>query len=296
MNYEAVYLDRILLTLALFSPERSNVQATDRRRIMEHYRSAFAPPQAPTQEEPRTPAGGVRPCRAYRDHFRAALGHPLEDAALGDGVRIRINLLAATQGMAQGRGMETPAPGAAFQTSRGRAHRFLAGGSRQFLHPSLGCWKKTGPNPTDRRRPGSKHHILIDAQGIPLSAILTKANRHDVTQLLPLVDAIPPIAGKRGAPKRKPKLVQADRAYDSEPHRAALLHRGIQSQIARRRTKHGSGLGTTRWVVERSIAWLHWFRRLRIRYERLPSLHEAFLKIGCCLICWRFIQRPQSSF
>ncbi len=111
-----------------------------------------------------------------------------------------------------------------------------------------------------------------------------------MTQLLPLVQTIPPIGGKRGAPRRKPKLVQADRAYDSDPHRAALLALGIQSQIARRRTKHGSGLGKTRWVVERTIAWLHWFRRLRIRYERLPSIHEAFLKIGCSLICWRFLQ------
>ena len=112
-----------------------------------------------------------------------------------------------------------------------------------------------------------------------------------MTQLLPLIQAIPPIAGKLGAPRRKPKLVQADRAYDSDPHRVALLARGIQSQIARRRTQHGSGLGKTRWVVERTIAWLHWFRRLRIRYERLPNIHEAFLKIGCSLICWRFLQR-----
>lgn len=126
--------------------------------------------------------------------------------------------------------------------------------------------------------------------------ILTKANRHDVTQLLPLVEAIPPIGGKPGRPRRKPKLVQADRAYDSNPLRAALQAQGIDSQIARRRTKHGSGLGKTRWVVERTIAWLHWFRRLRIRYERLPSIHYAFLKLGCSLICWRQLQQSQCSF
>lgn len=120
--------------------------------------------------------------------------------------------------------------------------------------------------------------------------ILTEANRHDVTQLLPLIDAVPAIAGKPGTPKRKPDLVQADRGYDSEPHRKALRGRGIDTQIARRNTEHGSGLGVTRWVVERTIAWLHWFRRLRIRYERLPHIHEAFLKLGCCLICWRFLQ------
>lgn len=101
------------------------------------------------------------------------------------------------------------------------------------------------------------------------------------------MDAIPPIAGKRGRPRRKPDLVQADRGYDSQPHRDTLAERGIDTQIARRRTEHGSRLGTTRWVIERTIAWLHQFRRLRVRYERRPDIHEAFLKLGCSIICWR---------
>jgi transposase len=150
--------------------------------------------------------------------------------------------------------------------------------------------KKTGPNPTDRRKAGSKHHVLTDAKGIPLAGIVTEANRHDVTQLLPLLDAIPPIGGKRGAPKRKPAVIQADRAYDSDPLRCQPACEGIDTDIARRRTAHGSGLGKTRWVVERTIAWLHQFRRLRVRYERLPEMHEAFLKIGCSLICLRFLK------
>jgi len=120
--------------------------------------------------------------------------------------------------------------------------------------------------------------------------ILTEANRHDVTQLIPLLQAIPAIAGQPGAPKRKPALIQADRAYDSDPLRALLAERGIDSQIAQRYTAHGSGLGKTRWVVERTIAWLHQFRRLRIRFERLAHIHEAFLKLGCALICWRFLK------
>lgn len=120
--------------------------------------------------------------------------------------------------------------------------------------------------------------------------ILTQANRNDVTQLLPLVEAIPPIAGKPGHPRRKPDRVQADRGYDSDPHRRTLAERGIETEIARRYREHGSGLGKTRWVVERTIAWLHQFRRLRIRYERLPEIHEAFLTLGCALICWRFLE------
>lgn len=281
-----------LLTSTLFSPERSNVQAPDRRRIVEHYRTSSTPAQASSQEESRAHAGGVRPCGAHRDSVCAALGDSMADAAQGDGMWFGQHLLATAGVVATRQGVGSAAPGAAVQASRSRATGPVSRGGRQFFDPGPGRWKKTGPNPTDRRRPGSKHHILTDAKGIPLSVILTQANRHDVTQLLPLVESIPPIAGKPGRPRRKPELVQADRGYDSNPHRAALRTRGIESQIARRRTQHGSGLGKTRWVVERTIAWLHWFRRLRIRYERLPSIHEAFLKIGCSMICWRQLQRP----
>ncbi|SMP54433.1 transposase, IS4 family [Noviherbaspirillum suwonense] len=154
----------------------------------------------------------------------------------------------------------------------------------------LGMAEKTRPNPTIRCKASRKHPLLVDAQGIPVNVILTKANRPDVTQLLPLVDGVYPIRGKRGWPLKKPKSVQADRAYDSRAHRLALEQRGIGHQIAKRRAAHGSNLGTTRWVVERTIAWLHQFRRLRVRYERLPSIQEAFFHLGCALICWRILK------
>jgi transposase len=60
--------------------------------------------------------------------------------------------------------------------------------------------------------------------------------------------------------------------------------------LPRRRTEHGSGLGRVRWVVERTFAWLHYFRRLRIRWERDAALHYAFVSLGCSLICWRHIR------
>ncbi|MBZ5556416.1 MAG: IS5 family transposase [Acidobacteriia bacterium] len=150
--------------------------------------------------------------------------------------------------------------------------------------------KKTGPNPTDRRKAGSKHHVLTDADGIPLVATLTAANRPDITELLDLVDAMPPIGGRPGPPCRKPDVVQGDRGYDSERHRDQLRQRGITPLIAYRYRGHGSGLGRTRWVVERTFAWLHRFRRLAVRYERRPSIHEAFLTLGCALICWYYLR------
>lgn len=88
----------------------------------------------------------------------------------------------------------------------------------------------------------------------------------------------------------------ADQHYNSELNRKALAERCIKSLIAGRRTEHGSGLGKTRRVVERTITWLHQSRRLRVGYERLDHIHEAFLKIGCALVGWRFLKKSQSSF
>ena len=83
-----------------------------------------------------------------------------------------------------------------------------------------------------------------------------------------------------------PQIVQGDRGYSSEPHRQRLRERGITPVLAKIGSPHGSGLGKTRWQVERSIAWLHSFRRLKIRYERYAHIHEAFLSLACALICW----------
>ncbi len=126
--------------------------------------------------------------------------------------------------------------------------------------------------------------------------ILTSANAHDVTQLLALVDAISPVAGKVGRPRRRPDAVQGDRGYDSEPHREELRARGIEPILAERNTPHGSGLGVYRWVVERTLSWLHQFRRLRVRFERRDDIHEAFLALGCVLICWHYLNRLVNSF
>lgn len=146
---------------------------------------------------------------------------------------------------------------------------------------------KTGPSPVDRGRLGSKHHLIVDQNGIPLACTLTGGNHNDVTQLLPLIDRIPPVRGVVGRPRRRPDQLVGDRGYDSDSYRKELRRRGIKPLIARRQTKHGSGLGRYRWVVERTFAWLHQFRRLLVRYERRAEIHQSFLTIGCCLICWR---------
>jgi transposase len=132
--------------------------------------------------------------------------------------------------------------------------------------------------------------VITDAQGVPLAARLTGANTHDGTPLLPLVEAVPPVAGKPGAPRRRPRSLYADRAYDSYLRRMLLYLRGIEPHLAQRGAPHGSGLGRYRWVVERTLSWLHQFRRLRVRYDRRADIHEGFLTLGCALICWNLLK------
>jgi hypothetical protein len=91
--------------------------------------------------------------------------------------------------------------------------------------------------------------LIVDANGIPLATILTGANRHDVTQLQPLVEAIPPVHGKVGRPRQRPEVLLGDRGYDSEPQRQWLRAHGIEPWLAKRNVPHGSGLGIYRWVV-----------------------------------------------
>jgi transposase len=108
-----------------------------------------------------------------------------------------------------------------------------------------------------------------------------------VTQLDGLVADVPAVRGKVGRPRRRPVELYGDRAYDSQPHRDSLRALGITPRLARRGDAHGSGLGKVRWVVERTLSWLHQNRRLRVRYERRADIHDGFLKLACGMICYK---------
>ena len=119
---------------------------------------------------------------------------------------------------------------------------------------------------------------------------LTGGHRNDVTQLLPLVDRAEPVRGKPGRPRLRAETLVADRGYDHHKYRRALWSRDVKPVMERRATKHGSGLGKLRWVVERTFAWLHQFRRLRLRWERRPELHAALMHLACAFISQRFLR------
>lgn len=202
---------------------------------------------------------------------------------------VRDYRVAAAPDLAAARGLEEGPPDPAERAGRQRPYRLVPGGDRWLVHPRAKRGASTGPNPTDRAKAGTKRHLVTDAQGIPLAVTLTGANTHDVRAAEPTVQAIPPIRGPRGRPRRRPHRVVGDKGYDSDPLRQTLRQLGIQPEFPKRRTQ--DCLGRHRWVVERTISWLNRFRRLRIRYERLPSLHLAFLQLGCALICWHALTR-----
>ncbi len=167
-----------------------------------------------------------------------------------------------------------------------RSGRLVASRDGQLFSARRFWGAQTGPNPTDRAKPGSKRHLICDGRGVPLAIQLTPANRNDSQETLALVDAIPSLQGERGRPRHRPDCVLGDRGYDAEAIRPGLRARRILPVLGRRNTKHGSRLGLWRWVVERTFAWLYQFRRVRVRYEKRADIHEAFLSLGCALICW----------
>ena len=123
--------------------------------------------------------------------------------------------------------------------------------------------------------------------------MLSAANVHDSKVLEEAVDAIAPIKrprAKPGRPRKRPKKLHADKAYDFPRCREALRKRGMKARIARRGIDSSERLGRHRWVVERTLAWLARYRRLSVRYERRDDIHEAFLHLGCSLICLNYLK------
>lgn len=117
------------------------------------------------------------------------------------------------------------------------------------------------------------------------------ANRHDSMLFEKVIDAVSPVAGRRGRPRRRPDKVHADKGYDYAKCRRALSRRGIAVRIARRGIESSERLGRHRWVVERTHAWFAGFGKLRIRFERQLDTHMALLKLACAVICLRAVER-----
>lgn len=154
---------------------------------------------------------------------------------------------------------------------------------------AFGGGDRSGPSPVDRRKPGTKYTVLVDARGTPLVMQTAPANVSDHRQILSTVIRFPRIGGTRGRPRHFPKTLYADAGYDSDATRSVLKMLGITPMIRRRNTPHGSQLGKVRWVVERSISWIKGLRRMRIRYDRHPTIIDAWNHLALAAVCFQIL-------
>ncbi|MFF2174749.1 IS5 family transposase [[Kitasatospora] papulosa] len=149
----------------------------------------------------------------------------------------------------------------------------------------------TGPSPVDRGKPGSKMHVLSDANGLPLLVGLSAANTHDSLALKPMITG----HQTRHDPHRgryfKPQRLHADKAYDVPNLRKWLCGKHIGVRIARKGIESSERLGRRRWVIERTMSWLTGYRRLNHRYERHPRNYMAFLGLAAALCCYKRLAR-----
>jgi len=139
---------------------------------------------------------------------------------------------------------------------------------------------------------------LTDAQGIPLAVVTTPANVRDDQAALPLLVNMPPIAGRRGQPRTKPQALQGDAGYGSAALAALVRWLGIKPILTPlgKHHSHGSGLGKTRYVVERTLSWFGNFRRLKLCYERCGAHFQAFHELTAAILCANRLAQLNSRF
>jgi len=134
-----------------------------------------------------------------------------------------------------------------------------------------------GPNPTDRAKMGTKCHVAVNGDGTPVACVATRANVADTLLFERLfLRAFAVMARIRTA--------FADRGYDAESNRALCRRFGVEPCIPKRRQPHGAGLGSQRWPVERTSAWLLENRRLALRYDRLGFIVQSVFRAACLVL------------
>jgi transposase len=153
--------------------------------------------------------------------------------------------------------------------------------------------KKTGPNPTDRAKSGTKRSLLTDGDGVPLALAVAGANVHDMRLVR---ETLKRFAVRRPRPKRggRKQHFCGDKGYDYPVVRTLLQEWGYAVHIpvrgkppSRRRSRSHSSSRARRWVVERSHSWMNRFRRLLIRWEKKAANYEALLHFACAWITLR---------
>ena len=152
---------------------------------------------------------------------------------------------------------------------------------------TAGRLKKTGRNPTDRGKQGVKRSLMTDANGLPLSLVVSGANTHDIKLVEDTLDAL-----QTGRPGRRLRLCM-DKGYEAEWLETCLKARRYEPHIQSRKEEYEAIKNTDfkahRWVVERTHSWMNRFRRVLTRWEKKVENYEAMLYFACSIIIWNKI-------
>jgi putative transposase len=252
------------------------------RRVLGRVRAANSSGRALSQ---RRTSGHAAPDHLQWHPVCTANGLPMEDAATG--IRFGFHSprplpILGTDGSLWSV-VETLSTG----IRRSQGYRMGVAGRRQCHR--LGAGKGgdcIGKNPTDRGKLGTKRHVHVDRQGIPLAVTLSAANDHDKTQLQTVLDTR---VVARPSPNRRRQHLCLDKGYDYRDIRLSVLRRGYSGHIPYRgeppltQKKYPA----RRWVVERTNRWHNLFRRLKIRYEVHAQNYLGFVQLACAIICFR---------
>lgn len=143
-------------------------------------------------------------------------------------------------------------------------------------------------------RTGTNVLLVTERSGLPLALHTGKGNRHDLVLVNQAVAKI------RVGAKRRLKKLNADKGFDSRKFRRSLRNKGTQANIPERQYTHRRKRGPKpqydqtaakfRAFIERTVAWLKSFRKLRYRYERKKSMFSAWLDFGCLVLCLRRVR------
>lgn len=150
--------------------------------------------------------------------------------------------------------------------------------------------KKTGPNPTDRAKKGTKRSIVTEASGVPVGVAVDGANRNDFKMARETIESIP-IQRPRPTPSA-PQGMCLDKGYDYDEVEALLREFKFTAHIRRRgedpqQIKRQANHKARRWVVERAHSWMNRFRRILVRWEKKAETYLAMLHLACGIITWR---------
>ena len=128
---------------------------------------------------------------------------------------------------------------------------------------------------------------MTDGRGVPLSIVVTGANRHDVSQLELVLDEI--IIQR---PDDIEQNLCADKGYAGQPALDAMVTRKYIPHVKQRgeeilEKKTVPGYRARRWVVEVCHSWFNRFRKLLVRYEKLADSYMALLHMAAAIIAFR---------